>query len=326
MDKRKRVGILVFDNVTTLDVIGPADAFAAARVARPHGVAPETAYDVVTIGVTKRACVSESNVKVCPTFSLENAPALDTLIVPGGSGLREARTNRAVSCWIRERAKGVRRIVSVCTGVYGLAPVGLLDGRRVTTHWAFAADVAKRFPKLRVEANEIFIKDGRFFTSAGVTAGIDLSLSLIQDDLGAAASLAVARELVVYVRRDGGQAQFSEPLRFQSTAPDRFADLVSYIAGHLDADLSVPALARRMAVSARQFSRQCQSALGASPAALVMRMRLDEAKVRLLRRGTSVEAVSDSLAFSSPDAFRRAFERQFGVNPSAFRARFRASA
>jgi transcriptional regulator GlxA family with amidase domain len=324
----RRVGILLFDRVTALDVAGPGDAFASAVQQGEESRAAatlESAYEVIMIGLTRRACTAESGLVFQPSVTAGDAPALDTLVIPGGSGLREKKTNDRVSAWIRERAPDVRRIASVCTGIYGLAPTGLLDGRCVTTHWRFAEDVAARFPGLRVRANELFVKDGPFYTSAGVTAGIDLSLSLIAEDLGSSAALGVARELVVYMQRAGGQDQFSEPLQFQSGAPERFADLLAYVAAHLNRDLSVDALARRMAVSPRQFARQCKEALGCSPAALVKKMRLDEAKARLLKRNTTVEAVAASVGFGSPDVFQRAFERRFGINPSAYRGRFKGS-
>jgi transcriptional regulator GlxA family with amidase domain len=213
----------------------------------------------------------------------------------------------------------------VCTGIYGLAPSGLLDGRRVTTHWRFAADVALRFPKLELAPNELYVKSERFYTAAGVTSGIDLSLALIEEDLGSAAALAVARELIVYVKRDGGQAQFSEPLRYQSAAKSRLGELAAHVTANLKRDLRVDALAAKMAVSPRQFSRQCYASFGCSPAAFVRRLRLDEGRRRLHSRAGRVDAVAGSVGFGSPDAFRRAFEREFGINPSTYRARFLAA-
>ncbi|PYK08503.1 MAG: AraC family transcriptional regulator, partial [Verrucomicrobia bacterium] len=153
--------------------------------------------------------------------------------------------------WVRLHATRIRRIASVCTGVYGLAPTGLLDGREVTTHWRFAKDLSQRFPKLRVNANALFLKDGPFYTSAGITAGIDLSLALIEEDYGAAAALVVARDLVVYLKRPGGQEQYSEPLQFQSKSTDRFTDLAVWMQGHLHGDLSVEALAKRACLGSR---------------------------------------------------------------------------
>jgi transcriptional regulator GlxA family with amidase domain len=324
MSTRKRIGFLVYDGITALDLIGPAEAFACATLAGERG-APRPAYEVVTLGLDRRACVSESGVTIVPSTTIAAAPSLDTLIVPGGQGLRRPEINRKAAAWIADRAPRIRRIASVCTGIYGLAPTGLLDGRRVTTHWKFAADVATRFPKLDVAPNELFVKSGRFYTAAGITAGIDLALALIEEDLGAAAALAVARELVVYLKRDGGQSQFSEPLRFQASARERFGELAAHITANLARDLRVDALADKMAVSARQFSRQCRVNFGCSPAALVRRLRLDEARRRLHSRAAGIERVATSVGFRSADAFRRAFERQFGLNPSAYRARFLSS-
>ncbi|HVS22457.1 MAG TPA: DJ-1/PfpI family protein [Gammaproteobacteria bacterium] len=324
MSTRKRIGFLVYDGITALDLIGPAEAFACATLAGERG-APRPAYEVVTLGLDRRACVSESGVTIVPSTTIAAAPSLDTLIVPGGQGLRRPEINRKAAAWIADRAPRIRRIASVCTGIYGLAPTGLLDGRRVTTHWKFAADVATRFPKLDVAPNELFVKSGRFYTAAGITAGIDLALALIEEDLGAAAALAVARELVVYLKRHGGQSQFSEPLRFQASARERFGELAAHITANLARDLRVDALADKMAVSARQFSRQCRVNFGCSPAALVRRLRLDEARRRLHSRAAGIERVATSVGFRSADAFRRAFERQFGLNPSAYRARFLSS-
>jgi transcriptional regulator GlxA family with amidase domain len=319
--KSRRVGIVLFEGVTALDLVGPAEAFAAAR----RDGSPEAAYEVVIIGVDRRPCVAESGVKLVPELGFPDAPPLDTLIVPGGSGLRDPATNRKVSAFVARRAPRVRRLAAVCTGIYGVAPSGVLDGRRVTTHWAFAADVARCFPKLDLSPNELFVKDGRFYTAAGVTSGIDLSLALIEEDLGPARALAVAREMVVYMKRPGGQEQFSEPLRFQLETRDRLRDLSDYVTTHLGADLSVPALAKRLGYSSRQLSRLCRRELGESPAAIVQRLRLDAARMRLLEHKSSVEQVSGAVGFGSADVFRRAFEQRFGVTPSAYRERFRAT-
>jgi transcriptional regulator GlxA family with amidase domain len=320
MKARRRIGILVFDGITALDLVGPADAFGSAQCG-PES-APQPAYEVVVLGIATRPCVAESGVRLTPDCRLEDAPALDTLIVPGGCGLREPRTNAKITSFIEQRARRVRRIAAVCTGIYGLAPTGLLDGRRVTTHWNFTADVARKFPKLRVANDELFIKDGRFYTAAGVTSGIDLSLSLIEEDLGPARALAVARELVVYMKRQGGQQQFSEPLRFQLAARDRLHDLSEYVNAHLAGDLSVPVLAKKLGMSARQLTRECQRELGEAPAALVQRLRLDDARRRLLEPRATVDLVSSAVGFGSADGFRRAFEQRFGLNPSQYRQRF----
>jgi transcriptional regulator GlxA family with amidase domain len=319
MSTRRRIGFVVFDGITALDLVGPLEAFANASVSG------SPAYELVTLGLSRRRCVAESGLRLVPDAALGAAPALDTLIVPGGAGLREPR-NAGIATWLETRARRIRRVASVCTGIYALASAGLLDGRRATTHWRFARDVAQRFPRVRLEPNALYVKDGRFYTSAGITAGIDLALAMIEEDLGAAVALAAARELVVYLKRPGGQAQFSEPLEFQARASGGFNDLVGYVAGHLRGDLSVDALADAMHLSPRQFSRRCRAELATSPAALVERIRLDAARSRLVETGSRVEQVAASVGFRSADVFRRAFERRFGVNPTAYRARFAAGA
>ena len=216
----------------------------------------------------------------------------------------------------------------MCTGIYGLAPTGLLDGRRVTTHWSAAADIARRYPKLRVEADALFMRSGKFYTAAGITAGIDLALALIEEDLGATVALAVAREMVVYFKRPGGQSQFSEPLQFQLESCDRFRDLAVWIHSHLGTDLSTDRLASRACLSVRQFSRAFKQEFGTTPAAFVERARMAAASNRLSAspRATNVEAVARSVGYASADVFQRAFQRRFGVAPSTYRRHFRIGA
>ena len=232
-------------------------------------------------------------------------------------------TQSAVVDWLRAHAREVRRLASVCTGIYGLAAAGLLDGRRVTTHWRFARAVAERFPALRVEADAIFIRDGPYFTSAGVTAGIDLALALIEEDFGGRLALDVARDLVVFLKRDGGQEQYSQPLQFQvASSSDRLAELGAWIPAHLRQDLSVEALADRACLSPRQLGRRFGKVFGTSPAEFVERARLAAARERLSAGNRSIAEVADSVGFASADAFRRAFQRRFGVSPRIYRARF----
>ena len=319
----RRIGFLVFDGITALDLVGPAEAFAAAVVNQANGM-PQRCYDVVTIGLSNNVFVSESGVVFKAHRTLQTAPALDTLIIPGGSGLRRPDANAKVSAWLRSRASQIRRIASVCTGIYGLAPTGLLDGRLVTTHWRFARDVAKRFPKLNVDPNALFLKDGPFYTSAGVTAGIDLSLALIEEDYGPEVAFSVARELVVYLKRPGGQEQYSEPLQFQiQSAGGDFSDLPAWMLTHLRQNLAVETLAGRVHLCPRHFSRRFKTVFGSTPGNFVERLRLDEARRRLTTRESTIDIVGSSVGFSSADAFRRAFERRFGITPSSYRGRFR---
>lgn len=318
----RRIGILGYNNVQALDIVGPSDAFTSV----PAGPGTERpVYEVVLLGLDGRTFTTESGIVMRAHLTL---PArrlrLDTLIIPGGRAMRERGPQAKAAAWIRQQAPHIRRIASVCTGAYALAASGLVDGHRVTTHWKFAADLARRFPRVRVDADPLFIKDGRVSTSAGITAGIDLALSLIEDDCGPAAALAAARELVVFLKRDGGQHQFSEPLQFQVDATDRFTDLLAWIAGHLDDDLSVEALAQRVFLSPRHFSRTFRERFDTSPADFVERVRLDEAARRLAGSRAGVDRIARSVGFATADGFRRAFERQFGVPPTRYRSRFAA--
>jgi transcriptional regulator GlxA family with amidase domain len=320
--KMRRVGFLGFDGVMALDLVGPIDAFTSAAIEGDAGE-PTPCYEVVVVGLSARPFASESGVLFKPHTTLRSAPKLDTLIIPGGRGLRHPPTQAAVAEWVKSQAGKLRRIATVCTGVYGLAPTGLLDGRRVTTHWRFARAVAERFTRLRVDSSALFIKDGPFYTCAGVTAGIDLALELIEEDYGPSVALAVARELVVYLKRAGGQDQYSAPLRFQTKSADRFADLAAWMQGHLHRDLTVDALAARACLCPRHFTRRFKGAFGATPATFVEDLRLGEARERLSLADQSIESIARSVGFKSGDAFRRAFERRFGVNPTGYRQRFR---
>lgn len=317
---RRRVGLIGYDDMTVLDMVGPMEAFCHVNEELRD---PDEGYELIVIGITARPFVSSSGLRVVPHTTLARAPELDTILVPGGRGLRAAQINARVAAWLAERAAHTRRVATVCTGIYGLAPTGLLDGRRVTTHWKFARDLQQKFPALQVEANLLFVRDGHYITSAGVTAGIDLSLALVEEDHGPGMALSVARELVVYMQRPGGQEQYSEPLSFQTETRDPLADVAGWMSTHLRADLSVDALARRAGLSTRQFTRRFKASFGASPAELAERLRLDEARRRLGSHSSTIEQVAASVGYASSDAFRRAFERRFGVAPRIYRRSFR---
>lgn len=309
-----RVGFVGFDQLNALDLVGPAEAFATAFLNSGNDQS-RSCYQVSVLGLTRQPFVAESGVCFYPDTTLRAAPKLDTLIIPGGKGLRETDANKTIARWIKTRAAQTRRIVSVCTGIYGLAPTGLLDGRRVTTHWRFAPDVAARFPRLKVQPNALFLKDGPFYTSAGVTAGIDLALALIEEDFGRKIALSVARDMVVYLKRSGGQEQYSEPLQFQTESTDRLAELATWITNNPGRDLSVETLADRACLSRRHFIRRFKAVFGQPPGIFVQTRRLDEARRRLSGGNSSIDAVADSVGFKSADAFRRAFAQRFRVTP-----------
>jgi transcriptional regulator GlxA family with amidase domain len=321
----KHVVIAGFEGVMGLDLVGPLEAFGTAQVRSSKG-AWEPCYRVTVAALESKTFHSEFGLTFTADRLLSTIREADTLLVPGGRGLRAAGANRKLVAWLRNYAGSVRRITSVCTGIYGLAPTGLLDGRIVATHWKFTSDVAKRFPTLKVDPKSLYVRDGKFWTAAGVTAGIDLSLALIEEDYGPEVALSVARDLVVYVKRPGGQEQYSEPLQFQLQSRSRFADLLPWMQAHLDHDLSIEVLAEKLCLCPRQFARRFQQEFRASPASFVRRMRLDEARKRLSAPDCTVESVARSVGFSHADNFRRAFERCFGVAPSEYRGKFPARA
>jgi transcriptional regulator GlxA family with amidase domain len=326
---RRRVGIIAFPGVNAIDIAGPLEVFATAG--RGDGGSPHSqgAYETLVIGLDQEPFRVESGLRMLPDCTLGKAPHLDTLIIPGGWGLRVPATCAVVGAWLRQHAGAVRRVCAVCTGIYGLAHAGLLDGRRATTHWRLADEVARRFPGVQVHGDAIFIRDGRFYTSGGITAGIDLALALVEEDLGSREALAVARELLVYLKRPGGQDQFSEPLRWQARSARHgegaFADLVAWVHAHLQQDLSVEHLAARVGMSPRHFSRRFTAAMGCTPGQMVERARLDAAREHLLTARDPVERIAVSVGFGSADVFRRRFAHRFGVSPRAYRERFTAA-
>jgi transcriptional regulator GlxA family with amidase domain len=318
--RRRRIGILAYDEAQALDIVGPLDAFSTA-----NGVAPEPApYEIIVLGLRGRAPIrTESGLRLVPDVPLRAAPLCDTVIIPGGRGLRlDARLRARVAAWIAAIAPHTRRIASICTGAFALAETGLLDGRRATTHWRYAAELAQQYGNVRVDADAIYVKDERLYTSAGITAGVDLALALIEEDIGQEAALAAARELVVYLKRSGGQMQYSVPLRVQTQATGDLARVVAWMLEHLDADLTVEAIAERMQQSARHVTRRFVGAFGETPASFVEGLRVDAARWRLSGTGAKVGDIALAVGYRSPDAFRRAFERRYGVEPTAYRRRF----
>jgi len=322
----KRIGFIGFDGVGTMEMTTAAAAFNCAEI-QEGDRGPKQCYEIVIIGLSNKSFVATSGIIFKPHKTFKNAPSLDTLIIPGGRKLTllNPQIGKPIAAFVKARAGCTRRIVSVCSGIYGLAMTGLLAGRRVTTCWRYTKDVARRFPELEVDENAIFLRDGPFYTSAGATAGIDLAFSLIEEDYGPRVALAVARELVVYLKRPGGQEQYSEPLQFQAESVSRFSELTTWIHTHLNEDLSVEALAARACLCPRHFSRRFRADVGTSPADFVERLRLNEACRRLSNSDNSVENIGLSVGFKSADAFRRAFERRLEINPSDYRRRFSTS-
>ncbi len=312
------IGLLAYPNMQSLDLVGPLDVFGTAN----GQVAGELPYQLHIVGLDREPVRAENGLVVMPSCTLDDVPALDTLLIPGGAGSRVINADARLLAWLRERAATTRRMVCVCTGIYVLAATGLLDGRQVTTHWCYAEDVARRHPALRLQADRLFLRDGPFATSGGLTAGMDLALALVEEDLGGPAALMVARYLVMYVKRPGNQAQFSAPLAAQSQDKGRLAGLLDWLLQHLDEDLAVERLAGQVAMSPRNFRRVFVETFRDTPARFVERLRLEQACLRLTAGKGSVERIAAGVGFRSADAFRRAFRAHYGSSPAEYRQRF----
>jgi transcriptional regulator GlxA family with amidase domain len=256
----------------------------------------------------------------------EPPPRHDTLVVAGGAGARAAVHDAAIVDWVSRAAGQTRRTASVCTGAFLLAAAGVLDDRRATTHWEWTEALAERYSSVRVEADPVYVRDGDVWTSAGVTAGMDLALALVEEDLGPEVALTAARRLVVFFRRPGGQSQFSAALAAQQAAQPALRGLQAWIAGHLDEDLTVPKLAERANMSERSFARAFRREVGETPAAYVEALRIEHARALLEQGAPSLDAVAQSAGFASAEVLRRAFHRRVGVSPADYRKRFRYAA
>ncbi|MFJ5921331.1 GlxA family transcriptional regulator [Kitasatospora sp. NPDC092948] len=308
MDDRSVLFVL-FDGVQSLDVTGPLEVLAAAgypiRTASPGGLPVRTS----------------SGLRLLPDEDLAQAAPPCTLIVPGGPGAPQSAPELVGR--IAELAEGAERVASVCTGAFLLAEAGLLAGRRATTHWAHCEALARRFPDVTVDPDPIHVRDGRVTTSAGITAGIDLALALVEEDHGRDLALRIARHLVVFLRRPGGQAQFSTQLAAQLAVRRPLRDVQSWITEHPDADLSVEALARRASLSPRQFARVFTAETGTTPGRYVDGVRLEVARRRLEDSDDGIEQVARRSGYRNPEAMRRAFARTLAVSPIDYRRRFR---
>lgn len=318
---------MAYDGVGAINLIGPLEAFANAYTPQAESEG-QLCYEVVVASCTGATFATDSRLTFVADASASMNRPFDTLIVPGGTGLQDEATREAAAAWINKYAGGARRIASICTGIYGLAPTGLLDHRRVTTHWAHAAEVARRFPKLNVEESALVLRDGRFYSSAGATAGIDLALALIAEDFGHEISLRVARKLLVYLRRDGGQEQYAEPsavyprqLATRGSSKPALDKLVRWIQQNLGENLANPILAKRVSMAPNDFIVQFKTTFGISPALFVKNLRFNEARRRLMA-GESPTQVAASLGLRSSNYFIQEFRRRFGALPDVYQRRF----
>jgi len=316
------IEVLAYPAVQLLDVTGPLQVFASANdhVAEAGGVPP---YVLRVVAKGGQGVTASAGLGIAAGPLPRSGTALDTLLIAGGPGVDAAAADPVLVKWVSERANKARRVASVCTGAFLLAASGVLDGRRTATHWSCCAELARRFPAVRVESDPIFVRDGAIWTSAGVTAGIDLALALVEEDLGRTIALAVARYLVVFLKRPGGQAQFSTALSLQA-AEDKFGALHDWIGRHLADDISLPVLARQAGMSERSFSRRYAEAIGLTPVHAVERLRVEAARRLLSESRQPVKRISQRCGFGSEETMRRSFLRLLATTPQDYRARFSA--
>ncbi|AVH55241.1 MULTISPECIES: GlxA family transcriptional regulator [Streptomyces] len=307
--------VVLFDDVQSLDVTGPMEVFAGAELYR------EGSYRIRTASLDGAPVRTSSGLTLVPDQALADVPTPHTLIVPGGRGTRAP--DLRLTAWLRAHGPRAERLVSVCTGAILLAAAGLLDGRRATTHWAYCDKLARDHPAVEVDPDPIYVRDGEVSTSAGVTSGIDLALALVEEDLGRAAALTIARHLVVFLRRPGNQAQFSAQLAAQTAQREPLREVQQWITEHPEGDLSVESLAARARLSPRHFARAFQTETGMTPGRYVERVRLEHARRLLEDTADGIEEISRASGYGTPEGMRRAFVKTLGAAPAEYRRRFR---
>jgi transcriptional regulator GlxA family with amidase domain len=317
---RRSIAIIVPPKAQSLDVSGPLDAFVEAN----RHSSGTVLYDVRLVATGASRTIKATGMSMLADSSIfDDTRSIDTMLVAGTPDYALAYSSSDLHEWLRRRAPKARRYGSVCTGAFFLGAAGLLDGMNATTHWEHAAELAERFPAAKVVPDQIYVQDGKLYTSAGVTAGIDLALKLIEDDHGRDLALTVARRLVVFLKRPGGQSQFSAHLAAQMADEGKIRSLQRWILDHLSLDLPLESLADRAAMSVRNFTRVFQGATGTTPAEFVEMARVDAARRLLEESETPLQRVASRCGFTSSDTMRRAFLRRIGIGPSDYRDRFR---
>ncbi|HRP35450.1 MAG TPA: DJ-1/PfpI family protein [Gammaproteobacteria bacterium] len=324
----RRVAMLGFEGLQILDVTGPLEVFSlASRLLLAQGRAQIPPYEVMLAARSAGPVASSSGLALVADRSWNRLGPVDTLLVSGGAGVDRALEDRELLAWLRREAPAARRYGSVCTGALLLARAGLLEGRRVTTHWAFLGALAEMVPAARIQPDAIFLRDGRLWTSAGVTAGMDMALAMVEEDWGRTLALEVAQQLVMYLKRPGRHSQLSATLAAQSAvAEGRFRDLMDWIFEHLEEDLSVAALAERMAMSPRHFSRSFAEETGLTPAKFVEGARFEAARRMLTDGEAGLETIALRCGFGSAETLRRVFHRRTGMAAAAYRLRLQRQA
>lgn len=325
--RARRIGFLVFPDVEVLDVCGPLDAFVYAdRWVRLRGKINEPGYEALVIATVPGPIKTKCGLQIVATHACSDVvDGLDTLIVAGGEGVEEACREPVIIDWLKTIAPRVRRLASVCSGAFLLAAADLLKNRHVTTHWMFSDRLAAAYPSLRVDPDLIFVRDGHVYTSAGITAGIDLALALVEEDLGREIPRLVAGTMVVFLRRPGGQTQFSTFLQAEAKNRHDIRELQAWILDHPAEDLTVTTLADRLAMSPRNFARLFRSETGMTPAKFVEHARVEAARCKLEQANLPLDAVAEACGFGTAERMRRSFLRLLTINPHDYRARFQST-
>ncbi len=313
----KRIGLIGFDQVTGFHLVAPADTFATAALDDGYGNRIPC-YEVQTIGVLSDRFRTETGLQFEAQHTLSSAPELDTIVISGGRGVLRPEVSDKIGHWILKRIDEIRRIGTIGTGVQALAGTGLLNGHEVTTHWRFARELARQFPRLRVDHKKPLVQDGPYYTSTGLTGGINLALAIIREDYGPHLAQSLEQELTLRLTKEDEEDVLPEAVHSTNYPLDRFSEVVAWVMRHLDADLSVEVLARRACMCPSHFSKVFKSILGEPPRDFVQNLRLNEARRRLLKRQKTLRTVSESVGFRSSPAFQEAFERKFGSRPSAY--------
>jgi transcriptional regulator GlxA family with amidase domain len=322
----RRIAILLYPGVQSLDVTGPLEVFSAASQVLATTGSADPGYELVTIAGSPHPVRSSSGLQLIPDATLpRSATGIDTLIVPGGSGREQAAADQTLIRWLARAPRSARRVASVCTGSFLLAAAGVLDGRRATTHWAFASELAREYPDVDVDVDPIFIRDGQVWTSAGVTAGMDLALAMVEEDLDRETALQIARHLVLFLRRPGSQSQFSVTLRAQAPRSEPLQEAQRLVLEDVAGEHTVEAMAERAHMSPRNFARAFRAQTGATPARFVESVRLEAARRRLEESGEPISAVACACGFGTAETMRRSFLRALHVGPAEYRRRFRTA-
>ncbi len=320
----RRVAILVYPGVQSLDVTGPLEVFAAAREVIERTGRPDPGYELSVIAREPGTLRTSSGLGIVADGLPRDPGGLDTLIVAGGRGRETAAEDPELLRWIVAASRRARRTASVCTGAFLLAGAGLLDGRRATTHWAYARRLREQYPLVRVDPDPIFLRDGSIWTSAGVTAGMDLALAMVEEDLDRETALTIARHLVLFLRRPGNQSQFSATLEAQEPERDVLREVQRQVVEEVAGDHTVAAMAGRAHMSARHFARAFRTETGVTPARYVELVRLEAARRRLEDSAEPVGSIATACGFGTAETMRRSFMRSLQVGPAEYRRRFHA--